>query len=218
MGKQLTTRELHTTRKKMWDASMENHARYVNLSTGLFDEKYTQQRACPVCQSSNERMLFNKSGGVYVNCNDCEMVYLNPVFKDEYLEEYYRSNHAVQSEIVDSDNEFYQSLYTKGLKLIESNLPKKGKILDVGCSAGAFLDTAQKFNWNTYGLELNAKEAIHSRGKGHTVFEDTIHKTTLNETFDVITLWDVFEHIKDGVAFLKTAKNFLGKDGLVFIQ
>ncbi len=197
---------------------MANHAKYINSETQLFDTKYTTDRNCPVCNSSNKRDLFTKSGGVYVACNSCDMVFLSPVFKDEYLEEYYRTNHDVQSEIVEQDNEFYRNLYEKGLTLATKHLPAKGKVLDVGCSAGAFLDIAMRNDWKTYGLELNAKEAIHSRKKGHTVFENTIHKANLSETFDLVTLWDVFEHISDGISFLNSTKKLLRDGGLVFIQ
>jgi len=202
----------------MWHASMQNHTRYLDNNTGLFANKYTEARVCPACNSSNYRFLFDKSGGTYVACNDCKMIYLSPVFKDDALEDYYRNNHEVQGEIVSSDNAFYAKLYTKGLNLIAKNFAAPGKILDVGCSTGSFLDIAKNNHWSCYGLELNAKEARTAQKKGHIVQENLISKGKFKEKFDAITLWDVFEHIKDGVKFLEEAKRLLNKDGIIFLQ
>lgn len=69
----------------MWDASTANHQRYLNEDTGVFSDKFTEKRNCPACGANDERALFWKSGGRYVACNKCSMLYLNPVFNDEAL-------------------------------------------------------------------------------------------------------------------------------------
>lgn len=217
-SEKMSTNDLHKIRKTMWDASIANHKKYINHVTNLFDSKFTEERVCPVCNSSEHRHLFYKSGGRYVACIKCQMTYLNPVFKDEFLTEYYRTNHAVQSEIVEMDNSFYQALYVKGLTTIEKFFSVKNNLLDVGCSAGTFLDISRKNGWRTFGLELNKIEAEVSAHKGHKVYTETIHKVSLDEKMDVISLWDVFEHIKDGYNFLIAAYDLLSSKGGIFIQ
>ena len=59
--------------------------------------------------------------------NSCSMIYLNPVLKDEVLEDHYRNNHQVQGKIVSSDLEFYSKLYSQGLNSIVKSFP------DLGC-------------------------------------------------------------------------------------
>jgi SAM-dependent methyltransferase len=213
-----STRELHLKRKAMWDASLSNHDRYLNKVTGVFSDKFTEKRNCPACSANDERSLFWKSGGCYVACNKCSMLYLNPVFKDGALEEYYRSNHHLQGEAVANDLGFYSTLYLKGLNLITKSFPNLGSILDVGCSTGIFLDIAKSKGWQTFGLELNKKEAEIARFKNHSIKEEMISTVRFDKKFSAITLWDVFEHIKDGFQFLNDAKKILKKDGIVFIQ
>ena len=75
---------------------------------------------------------------------------MNPVFKDDVLEEYYRKNHTLQGEMVSEEKEFFIKTYTKGLKLIQEANKNKGKILDVGCSIGIFLDLAKKNLWDCF--------------------------------------------------------------------
>jgi SAM-dependent methyltransferase len=216
--KDKSTRELHLARKKMWDASMANHVRYLDRASGQFNEKFVERRSCPACGSGRERLLFHKSGGTYVACMDCEMVYLNPVFTDKYLEEYYRQNHDVQAEIVESDSEFYTRLYRQGMDSIVEVTGNRGSILDVGCSAGGFLDVAQGYGWSTFGIELNQREAAHARRKGHQVYEELLANAAFPRAMEAIALWDVFEHIKDGLQFLLDAKRVLSGRGTVFLQ
>ncbi len=213
-----TTRDLHLKRKAMWDASMSNHHRYINKDTGVFLDKFTEKRNCPACGANDERELFRKSGGCYVACNKCSMLYLNPVFKSDALEEYYRSNHQLQGESVANDLGFYSALYSKGLNLITKSFPALGNILDVGCSTGIFLDIANSNGWQTFGLELNKKEAEIARLKNHLIKEEMINSVRFDKKFAAITLWDVFEHIKDGFQFLSDAKKLLEEGGIVFIQ
>jgi SAM-dependent methyltransferase len=214
----ISTRDLHLDRKKMLNASIANHRRYLDPDTGLFSTQFTESRKCPACTSDDSRGLFYKSGGHYVTCNKCEMLYLNPAFKNEYLEEYYRNNHDFQGEAVANDMDFYSSLYLKGLAQISYQLPNYGSILDVGCSTGIFLDIAKNLGWSTFGLELNKKEAEIAILKGHKITEAMIESANFHEKFNAITLWDVFEHIKDGGKFLNNAKKLLTENGVIFIQ
>ena len=210
-------RELHLKRKKMWEGSIANHKKYIDSATGFFAEEFVENRDCPACETNSELNLFCKEGGQYVKCKQCGMVYLNPVLKDEYLEDYYRANHALQSEIVEEDSTFYIGLYQKGLDAVEKEVGS-GDILDVGCSAGLFLDVAKRSSWNTYGVELNEKEAKHTKDKGHTVFNEMVEAIDFKMKFNAITLWDVFEHLKDGVFYLKHLASLLSEGGVLFLQ
>jgi 2-polyprenyl-3-methyl-5-hydroxy-6-metoxy-1,4-benzoquinol methylase len=217
-----STRDLHLKRKVMWDNSMKNHGAFLDKETGLFKESFVENRNCPTCESPNHVKLFYKSGGAYVRCSDCEMVFLNPVFKNEALETYYRNNHDSQSAVVAQDFGFYRELYTKGLSNFQSlfSSTTNPAILDIGCSAGGFLNIAKEAGWSTYGLEFNQQEAKVARQNQHEVFEMDLGNfvKTSDLKFNAVTLWDVFEHIKDGAELLENARTVLDSNGGVFIQ
>lgn len=213
-----TPREMHLEREKMWKASIANHARYLDASTGFIAEEHTTLRNCPACGADDARFMFQKSGGLYHNCNKCSMVYLNPALTDDALTDYYRNNHAVQGEVVAEDMSFYRSLYERGIASIEKFKPGKEGLLDVGCSTGIFLDIAKERGWPTFGLELNKAEIKIAVSKGHDIAEGLIATAGFDRTFDAISLWDVFEHIKDGHTFLSDARPLLNPGGIVFIQ
>jgi len=212
-----TPNEIHSERLQMHEANVAGRQKYIDPKTGSFFDSLLETRPCPSCHEDHEQFLFIKDGGRHVKCRQCEMIYLNPVFKDEDLENHYRKNHSGQSEIVANDSEFYTYLYTKGLRSIEKNA-QTNNILDIGCSAGGFLDCAKEASWKTFGVELNEKEAEYATKKGHTVYNQLLEEITLSEPIHAVSLWDVFEHLKDGRAYLNMIKDLLTPEGVIFLQ
>jgi len=218
MYKQQKPRKVHLIRNKLWEASISNFKKYIDKKSGLINKKFIEKRKCPTCKKNNQRFLLYKNGGTYVECKNCKMIFLNPVFKDKFLEKYYRNNHAVRNEISLSEINFFKFTYGKGLKLISKYFKKPGKILDVGCSGGMFLDMAKEKKWETFGLELNSSEAKIAKDKGHNVKEEMLKKAKFGIKFDVICFWDVFEHIKNGQDCLNVCKKLLNNGGIIFMQ
>jgi SAM-dependent methyltransferase len=99
---------------------------------------------------------------------------------------------------------------------------KKGRrrILDVGCGSGSFLDLAKQAGYETCGIELNGQAAAKARAGGHVVFEQLLHELNLTQTgeaFDLITLFQVLEHLSDPVGVLKQASALLKPGGFISI-
>ncbi|MBA4385076.1 MAG: class I SAM-dependent methyltransferase [Anaerolinea sp.] len=208
---------LHEGRRRMYEASDVYRRSFVNPSSGLIVSELTENRACPVCEATSDRIIFIKNGGTYVKCGSCGMIYLNPVLKDDELRKYYENNNAMQAAAHENESEFYRSIYTKGLYSIE-RFVKKGSILDIGCSSGFFLDIAKERGWNTYGIELNRSEFIIAHEKGHNVWNSPLEETPFDTKLTAITMWDVLEHIKRGWQYLEMLRKLLADDGVIFIQ
>ena len=216
--KKNSTRKLHLIRKKMWDASIKKFQFFFDKKTNLIHKKYTEIRNCPACNSKDNKFILNKNGGTYVECKKCNMMFLNPTLKDKNLENHYRKNHDIRSKISLKDIKFFKFTYSKGLDLIRKHIKTPGNILDVGCSAGMFLDLAKKSRWKTYGLELNSREARIASKNGHNVQQKILEDSNFNVKFDAITFWDSFEHIKNGLQCLNDCKKILKNGGIVFLQ
>lgn len=101
------------------------------------------------------------------------------------------------------------------LRLIEQHQPVKGKILDIGAGTGDFLLEAKNKNWETVGVEPNEKAKSIAIKKG-VLFADTIEKLESN-SFDVITLWHVLEHVPDVVHQVAELKRLLKPSGTLII-
>jgi SAM-dependent methyltransferase len=213
----IDAQRLHQQRQSMYEEADRYRKYFINASTNLIDNKYVENSVCPVCGSDNHEILIIKNGGIYVVCNECKMIFLNPVFKDNELVKYYESNNSNQAIAHASETDFYRRIYSAGLNLI-GEVKGYGNVLDIGCSSGLFLDIAREYKYNTYGIEINKAEVEIAQSKGHIVWDKPLNKITTGFTFDIITLWDVFEHIKDGVSYLKNLHSQLAKGGIVFLQ
>ncbi len=195
-------KQLHESRQKMYAATDAYRQSFIDPATGQVHAKLTEQRACPVCGSSDHFELFSKNGGCYVRCQSCEMVFLNPVLKDAELSRYYQNNTAAQAMAHVGEADFYRRIYSTGLDLMARHAAP-GSVLDIGCSSGLFLDVARERGYKTFGIELNKAELEIALRKGHTVWDTELRDVAASERFDAICMWDVFEHIKDGVDYLR---------------
>jgi len=101
------------------------------------------------------------------------------------------------------------------VKLINSYQPVKGRILDIGAGTGDFLLECKNQNWDILGIEPNDKAKGIALGKG-IKFGDTIEKLESN-SFDVITMWHVLEHVPDVEHQVAELKRILKPSGTIII-
>lgn len=105
-------------------------------------------------------------------------------------------------------------------KVISFLKPFAGKVLDVGCGTGSFLFWAKKNGWDTYGIDFdtNAIEAGQKFfGLNNLQKSDLANYYQFNtdKKFDLITFFDVFEHIDNHVEFVDMVWNMLPRGGHV---
>ncbi|HBD26223.1 class I SAM-dependent methyltransferase [Flavobacterium sp.] len=101
------------------------------------------------------------------------------------------------------------------VSLINSYQPLKGRILDIGAGTGDFLLEAKNQNWDILGIEPNDKAKGIAVGKG-IKFGDNIEKLESN-SFDVITMWHVLEHVPDVEHQVAELKRLLKPSGTIII-
>jgi 2-polyprenyl-3-methyl-5-hydroxy-6-metoxy-1,4-benzoquinol methylase len=101
------------------------------------------------------------------------------------------------------------------VSLINSYQPVKGRILDIGAGTGDFLLECKNQNWDILGIEPNDKAKGIALGKG-IKFGDTIEKLESN-SFDVITMWHVLEHVPDVEHQVAELKRLLKPSGTIII-
>ena len=101
------------------------------------------------------------------------------------------------------------------VKLINSYQPIKGRILDIGAGTGDFLLECKNQNWDILGIEPNDKAKEIAVGKG-IKFGNTIEKLESN-SFDVITMWHVLEHVPDVEHQVAELKRLLKPSGTIVI-
>jgi 2-polyprenyl-3-methyl-5-hydroxy-6-metoxy-1,4-benzoquinol methylase len=110
----------------------------------------------------------------------------------------------------------------KILKEIETVTGKdRGQIrlLDVGCSNGAFIHTANTMGMNCEGVEPAQEAAQAAQESGLKVTQGFLEEVRLpDNSFDVITIFEVIEHLKDPLSLLKECKRLLKPAGILGIR
>lgn len=92
---------------------------------------------------------------------------------------------------------------------------KLNRILDVGCGDGYFLAVAKRLGWEVFGTEFTAEAAKVCREKGIQIHQGDL-QTFSAEQFDVITSFEVLEHINNGTAHVKKINSLLRNGGLFY--
>jgi 2-polyprenyl-3-methyl-5-hydroxy-6-metoxy-1,4-benzoquinol methylase len=99
-----------------------------------------------------------------------------------------------------------------------TRLRRVGKVLDIGCATGGFLDEMRRAQWETTGLEPNVHAAAIARGKGHRVMDTTLEEAAFPaESFDVVTMWHVLEHIERPFEHLLEVRRILHPEGFLVL-
>ena len=185
-------------------------------ASALFSFAPGLYEACPSCRSRSLATRWMIRGFTITACRDCDLVFVKERISPAQLKQYYADVHDV---VYDDDNAACLAYYYKILQReIDRRLPEKGRILDVGCAGGWFLDMMQ--SWETHGCELSPRDfeiacAKHGDRIQHLNFED--YPLTPGH-FDVITLQDVFDHIPDPVAALEKCRALLRPGGLLVVK
>jgi|FaiFalDrversion2_1042247.scaffolds.fasta_scaffold00209_5 SAM-dependent methyltransferase len=158
----------------------------------------------------------------YVVCQGCGLIYLNPRPDSDSLLSYYPTHY-----------EAYQPLQTlpraerwKRLRAVQTlarfvcHYRANGRLLDIGCGTGEFLHEMQKLGWEVEGIEPNNyASAIAKKYYYLRVFVGPVEKfESPQSTYDVITMWDVLEHLSSPSSIMRRVYYWLRDDGILIFS
>lgn len=184
-------------------------------------------RACPVCGGVKAEPRFRKEGYDLVRCRDCGLLYVgqDPAgidFDALYGQSYYTGgNDQVFADYTGQQAARRAHARRKlwVLRHLAPRIARQGRLLDVGCAAGFFLAEAQA-HYQVQGVELSAWSSAYARERlGLPVVTGTLQQAALPASyFDVVTLWDVIEHVADPVPLLAEVARVLRPDGRLVLS
>jgi len=161
------------------------------------------------------QLLFNK---------ELDMLETFPKLKTEKLSDYYKSEDYISH--TDSKRNLLEFVYhsvrqialNRKLKLINGFNSQSKTLLDIGCGTGDFLEKAQQNNWNVTGIEPNKKAREIANDKtNNSVFKSEYLENLQANSFDVITLWHVLEHLPNLDTHIVLLKSLLKPNGTLII-
>lgn len=166
------------------------------------------------------------SGEVFTLKKDPKFDYLitTPQPSLEELPNYYKSEDYISH--TNSKRNIFETVYhlvrrvsiSKKVKLINNQNTETKTLLDIGCGTGDFLQAAKKQNWNVVGIEPNTSARDIAKSKVGQEVYNTGHLLSLEpNTFDVITLWHVLEHLPKLDEHIQLIKSLLKDNGTLVI-
>ena len=101
-------------------------------------------------------------------------------------------------------------------RIIEKHVPGRGSVLDVGCASGAFLRMMRESGWRVTGVEpslAQSRRAVETLGTSADIQQCVLQEASLQGGFDLVTMWDVLEHVTSPKEFLGLAAAQLRSGG-----
>ena len=190
---------------------------------------------CNLCGSTSYRVLItprvtevdpatvmSASGGIrgtqrIVRCTECGLVYVNPRLRSAAVVEAYQQ---AQDELYVQGAAGRVQTFARCARQLERWRRPPGRLLDVGCAAGFFVKAACERGWDACGVEPCAWLAAW--GRQHVT--PHLHAATLSQarfpdaSFDVVTMWDVLEHVPDPLSELRECARVLKPGGLLLVN
>lgn len=189
-----------------------------------------EQTHCPLCRSKLKKIYTAKdyllSGESFhiVECTACRLRLTSPFPEKDVIGSYYESDeyisHANKSKsLFDSVYNLLRS-YMLGRKsrLVEKAAgTKTGRILDIGCGAGHFLNTMKENGWEVFGVDASpkARALVMSQFGIDTISSEEWFNS--DGKYDVITCWHSLEHFHEPWEYLEKIRAHLNQDGVLIV-
>ena len=175
---------------------------------------------CCVCDNKNPsdfKVLYKKEKFSVVECNKCSFTFIPPYFRKQISYENYKDENVANA--VRNGNNFVKIERHK----LRYNLIKKykssGSLFDLGAGWGHFMLTGQMLGYDVYGIEISEQPYLYSKNDlklpvDHIDFFDMKE----DKKYDIVTMWDVLEHIDKADDVIAKCARITSKDGYIVIQ
>lgn len=181
----------------------------------IFDEA-----VCCVCNNSNPnefKIKYNKDNYAVCECNKCSFVFIPPFYRKQISYENYKDENVANA--VRNGNNFVKiERHKLRYDLIKKYKPS-GSLFDLGAGWGHFMLTGQQLGYDVYGIEISEQPYLYSKNDLKLPVDHIdFFEMKEDKTFDIITMWDVLEHIDKADTFIEKCARINSKNGYIVIQ
>jgi len=182
----------------------------------MWQGDYMKEVVCNICKHKEGFLPFYPRKSI-VQCPKCSLVFaiidnnlnVEDIYNGDYFEggeyqDYFKDKVTIQKNF---------EARIQDLKKIKS----KGKLLEIGCAYGFFLELASK-QWTSTGVDITEAGIDHAKKQGLDArLGNFIEMDFEEEKFDLICMWDTIEHLEDPFAFIQKAESLLKDDGHIIM-
>lgn len=172
---------------------------------------------CHICCSKKYRVFSTYGRNRTVICQGCGLFYTNPIPEHNDLMASIRNSTNYTQDQLRKITFFRRralTLFSRAEKIIPP-----GRVLDIGCAIGTELMVARERGWDCTGIELSESSVKIARDQGLKIIQAEVENCGLpNDSFDMITVNHLLEHISDLQPFFDEISRILCLNGFLFIS
>lgn len=178
-----------------------------------------EEVVCNLCGAAEYTALGRELEFEIRQCAACSLVYVNPQPTAEELPRFYEGMYADQPE-GEGDHRSLGYIESHLRAIIRRRKPEGGRLFEVGCGYGRFLEAMRGPEWSLAGIEISAEALAHARRRApdaqlaQSTFEDAPDPGELQ---DCVVLIAVLEHVKNPRATLERLATWLKPGGLLVL-
>jgi len=182
---------------------------------------------CNLCGADDATRLRSEGELHLVRCRGCGLVYVTPRLTEGAIQGLYEDHYfgtgsgaGLGYRNYTADQENLLRTFRKRMRWLETYGEPGGRLLDVGCAAGFFMQVGRERGWEVYGVEPAGCMAEFARSHlGLEVFAGKLREADYRPGFfDAVTLWDVLEHMTDPHQELLEVNRVLRPGGLLVVE
>ncbi len=177
-----------------------------------------RMRSCIICGGTKAKVVFREPKGEVLRCTGCRHVYSACDAPQDY-DGYFRDEPTDWNDLFWWDQARHR-MYDDFCRRFVAG--RSGRLLDVGCGLGFFLKKMREFgSWEAFGCEISPEGAGYARDTLGlpNIFNGRLEDGPFKErSFDLVTLWDVLEHIPDPDPLLSRIGELLAPKGALFVH
>jgi 2-polyprenyl-3-methyl-5-hydroxy-6-metoxy-1,4-benzoquinol methylase len=176
--------------------------------------------SCPLCGEEKSRFVIADGDSSLYRCRRCAFLFVLPRPTADELKALYTDEYFAGDDMAAATLPFRAPVFRQCLETLQHLLPRRGRLLDVGCWTGDFVEAANYAGFSASGIDLSIKAARFAAN----VRKLDVHGCTLcsapypSASFDAVTMLDVLEHVLDPVAELKHAQALLRPAAILVVR
>jgi len=175
---------------------------------------------CILCGTDRFHTILIKDSWHYRECCNCRLVALHPRPTLQTLMHSYDAYLPEDSPAIAQWAKLVKPVINVSAELITARTQNCGRLLDVGCGYGFFMERMGRAGWSVEGIEVSPTGRRYARQRwGFDVHARPLEELNLpQDLYDVVTLFYVIEHVDDPIKVLNTVKRILKPGGLILLR
>jgi hypothetical protein len=182
--------------------------------------EYHQKRLYPDIPADHlmDRVAFSQRAPLrLVRCDDCGLVYRNPVERAAEVAEIYEEE-GLDEKVLRALHDTQRPAYDAQSARLTEIFGRRGTGIEVGSYVGAFLAAARDAGWGFAGVDVNAQTNDFTRSLGFQVDDGTIESLDADRRADVVAIWNCLDQLADPASAVRSARSHLASGGMLAVR